>query len=259
METSIRITPGERQALREQYRKSRDPQMRLRAHIVLLLAQGYSWAVIASVLFCSTRPLARWKTRVTQEGVAAVLAAPLRPQPQFAGWWSEIVACWVRELTPRHFGFLRSRWCCGTIVLLLLDSYHLQVSPETVRRWLHREQVVWRRPRPVVGPRDPEREALLQALRQRLALLPANEIAVFQDGGAVNTNPLIGAMGMRRGQQALIPTPGSNEKRSLAGSLHWRTGALRVTEGRPKEGRSGALSATWTSCAVGCCVTARSP
>src|SRR6058998_4306570 len=80
-----------------------------------------------------------------------------------------------------------------------------RVSPETVRQWLHREQLVWRRPRPVVGPTDPQREAKLQALRQLLATLPANEIAVFQDEVDINTNPKIGAMGMRRGQQAEIP------------------------------------------------------
>lgn len=33
--------------------------MRLRAHIILLLAQGYSWALISAVLFCSTRTIAR--------------------------------------------------------------------------------------------------------------------------------------------------------------------------------------------------------
>jgi transposase len=152
-----------------------------------------------------------------------------------------VVASWVTEWTPRDFGFLRSRWCCGVIVLLLLEIHQLQVSPETVRRWLHREQLVWRRPRPVVGPTDPQRETKLQTLRQLLASLPPTEIAVFQDEVDINTNPKIGAMWMRRGQQTELPTPGTNEKRYLAGSLNWRTGALIVTEGFPKQGRTAAL------------------
>jgi putative transposase len=57
---------------------------------------------------------------------------------------------------------VRSRWCCGAIVWLLLEIYELQVSRETVRRWLYREQLVWRRSRPIVGPTDPEREAKLK-------------------------------------------------------------------------------------------------
>ena len=46
---------------------------------------------------------------------------------------------------------------------------------------------------------------------------------------------------MKRSQQAAIETPGNNEKRYLAGSIHWRTGRVFLTEGRPREGRSAAL------------------
>lgn len=241
MESHLRITAHERQVLLEHYRKGVHSRVRLRAHILLLLAQGYSWATIAGVLFCSTRTIARWKTRVEIEGVGAVLAS----SPQAASWlhlgWRALVASWVTELSPRDFGFLRSRWCCGVVVLLLVEMYDLHVSAETVRRWLHREQIVWRRPRPVMGPTDPQRAAKLRALRQLLATLPATEIAVFQDEVDINTNPKVGAMWMRRGQQAEIPTPGTNDKRYLAGSLNWRTGALIVTEGLAKEGRSSAL------------------
>jgi putative transposase len=48
-------------------------------------------------------------------------------------------------------------------------------------------------------------------------------------------------MWMRRGHQAEILTPGTNEKRYLAGSLNWRTGALLVTAGFSKQGRTAAL------------------
>lgn len=241
MANSICMTFAQRQALMEQYRKGVDPRVRLRAHIILLLAQGYSWAVITGVLFCSTRTIARWKTRMEIEGIGAILGPTIPPGLGPSVWWREAVADWVTTWSPRDFGFLRSRWCCRVIVGLLLESYEVRVSPETVRRWLHREQLVWRRPRPVVGPTDPQREAKLQALRQLLATLPANEIAVFQAEVDINTNPKIGAMWMRRGQQVEIPTPGTNEKRYLAGSLNWRTGALIVTEGWSKEGRSAAL------------------
>ena len=47
-----------------------------------------------------------------------------------------------------------------------------------------------------------------------------DEIAVFQDEVDVNTNPKIGCMWMRRGEQAEVETPGNNQKRYLAGSLN---------------------------------------
>jgi len=236
----LRITARERQALLEQYRKGANERVRLRAHILLLLADGYSWAMIVGVLYCSTRTIARWKRRVEEEGIAVALGTPLTAA-RLGGWWSEVVAAWILKSSPRDFGFLRSRWSCQVMVLVLLETYELRVSQETVRRWLQKEQIVWRRPCPVVGPSDPQKEEKLLALRQLLASLPANEIAVFQDEVDVNTNPKIGAMWMRRGQQAKVVTPGTNEKRYLAGSLNWRTGALILTEGLPKEGRTTAL------------------
>ena len=170
-----------------------------------------------------------------------MLAPPAWSQAQVVPWWQKVVAMGVTELTPQTLGFLRSRWCCAVIVVVRWERSQLQVSAETVRRGLHREQLVWRRPRPVVGPTDPERAAVLRDLRQVLATLPADEIAVSQAEVDINTNPKIGAMGMRRGQQAEMPTPGTTDKRSLAGSLNGRTGALLVTAGWPTEGRSAAL------------------
>jgi putative transposase len=236
----LRITARERQALLEQYRKGANERVRLRAHILLLVADGYSWALIVGVLFCSTRTMARWKQRVERDGIRAALGTPASTS-RVGSWWSEGVAAWGLQSSPRDCGFLRSRWSCQVIVLVLLETYELRVGQETVRRWLQKEQIVWRRPCPVVGPSDPQREAKLQALRQLLANLPANEIAVFQDEVEVNTNPEIGAMWMRRGQQAKVVTPGTNEKRYLAGSLNWRTGALILTQGLPKAGRTTAL------------------
>jgi len=81
----------------------------------------------------------------------------------------------------------------------------------------------------------------LRKLRRMLRNLPVDEIAVFQDEVDVNLNPKIGSMWMPRGVQAEVPTPGTNEKRYLAGSLNWRTGDVILTEGLPREGRNTAL------------------
>src|SRR5262249_18565684 len=107
--------------------------------------------------------------------------------------------------------------------------------------WLHHAGLVWRRPRPVLRPRDEQRQAKLDALRQLLAGLPADEAAVFMDEVEVNTNPKVGCMWMRKGEQAEVLTPGTNEKRLLAGSIHGRTGRLVLTRGAPEQGRDAAL------------------
>jgi len=241
MDGTITLRSSERKALLEHYRRNPDRAVRLRAHIVLLLAEGYTWQSIAAVLFCSTRTIARWKRRFEQGGVAALLEDRRGRRSPFGAWWIGLVAAWVRRHTPREFGFLRSRWCCGVVVILLAELTPVRVSSETVRRWLHRANLVWRRPRPVLRPVDPQRAAKLRKLRELLANLPPDEIAVFTDEVDINSNPKIGAMWMLRGRQAEVPTPGTNEKRYLAGSLNWRTGDLLVTKGLPGEGRNAAL------------------
>src|SRR5262249_58141168 len=81
------------------------------------------------------------------------------------------------------------------------------VGRETTRRGLRREQIVWRRPRPVLGRRDPRREAILAELRGLLLGLPDDETVVFEDEVDVNLNPKVGCMWMRRGAQGPGPPP----------------------------------------------------
>jgi len=153
---------------------------------------------------------------------------------RFATEWVAVAVGWVKSHKPRDFGFLRSRWCCEAVVLLLLREHDLEVSRETVRRWLHRGGLVYRRPRPTLGPTDEERETKLNKLRELIAGLPEDETVVFQDEVDLNTNPKIGSMGMVKGHQAKVETPGNNEKRYLSGSIPWRTGPVFLTEGAPR-------------------------
>jgi len=75
----------------------------------------------------------------------------------------------------------------------------------------------------------------LAAIRKLLAELPPDETVVWQDEADINTNPEIGRMWMRRGRQETIPTPGTNQKRYVAGSIHWRTGMIFATEGPKRD------------------------
>jgi putative transposase len=232
---SITLKADERNTLLGYYRRHPDPALRLRAHLILLLADGYTWAAIAALLYCSSRTIDRWQARFRQGRVPALLGKTPGPTPRLTDRWSAVLLGWVTEKTPRDFGFLRSRWCCATFVLLFWRTHRLAVSRETVRRWLHTADLVWRRPRPVLRLRDPERDATLDRLRALLRGLPADEVAVSEDEVDVETNPKIGCMWMPKGKQAEVETPGTNDKRSLAGSLNWRTGAVIVTRGRRRD------------------------
>jgi transposase len=170
MDGSIDLRPSQRKQLLETYRKSTDPHLRLRSHILLLLAGGHSWVTISVMLFCSTATIARWKKRFDRGGVEAVLNPATtagRPAVFWTGW-AAVVLAWVKDCRPLNFGYVRSRWCCATLALVLLDVHHVTVSIETIRRWLGREQMVWRRPRPVLERKDSNRSRKLRAIRQLL-------------------------------------------------------------------------------------------
>jgi transposase len=230
MDGSIYLRPEERKALLRAMRSSSDPGVRLRAHVILLLADGRAWDLIVAVLFTSTSTINRWRKRFLDEGVQGILGTQRPTRSSWSGFWIALVVGWVTSRTPIDFGFVRSRWTCATVAVLLREDHGLQVSRETVRRWLRQEQLVWRRPRPVLGPRDPRRAEKLRKIVALLRNLRADEVAMFQDEVDINTNPKIGAMWMRRGEQAEVITPGNNTKRYLTGSLNWRTGELILSE-----------------------------
>jgi putative transposase len=235
------LTTEQRDELLTIYRKDPDPELRFRSHIILLLGEGHRWDTIEAVLFCSSRTVDRWLKRFQAEGTAG-LTGKKRGRPFRLGLgWVALLVTWVTAKTPGDFGFLRSRWSCAVLALLLREREGVAASRETVRRLLRRGNLVYRRPRPVPPPNEEERQARLAGLRALLEDLPADETAVWQDEVEVHTNPKIGRMWMPKGRQATVPTPGTNKKRHLAGSIHWRTGQVFVTEAAPKQGRNGAL------------------
>src|SRR5437899_737233 len=61
----------------------------------------------------------------------------------------------------------------AVLLVALWDVHRLKVSQETIRRrWLLRENMVWRRPRPV--PTDEQRTWKLRKIRELLRDLPAD-------------------------------------------------------------------------------------
>jgi putative transposase len=235
---SITLRPDQRNALLRHYRRAERPEWRLRAHVLLLLADGVAWSAIASMLYTSPSTIARCRGRFLQGGLGAVFPAA---RPPAACWWAAVIVRWVLDCSPADFGFARSRWSCEAVAVVLAEDCQVQVSREAVRRRLRQAGLVWRRPRPVLRPKDPQRQAKLDALRRLLRSLPADEAAVFMDEVEVNTNPKVGCMWMRKGQQATVETPGTNQRRLLAGSISWRTGRVVLTEGGPGQGRDAAL------------------
>src|SRR2546423_12528416 len=103
----IVLSRRERTTLLDYYRTHPDPAVRLRAHLLLLLADGHSWSLITTVLFCSTRTIARWQERFRAGGLPSLLGQPRGAPPRYGRHWLTLVVQWFTTCSPRAFGFFR--------------------------------------------------------------------------------------------------------------------------------------------------------
>lgn len=237
MEGSIRLSATERKTLLTGCQRGPSLKIARRCQVILLLAADYTWREIRAVAFVSNDLIRSCVNQWRQAGLAEFLEKP--KESRSLPHWLSRVFVWVTQHTPQDFGYFRTRWSCEALAETLAWETGIRLSAETVRRGLHRLGWRWRRPRPIVGLTDPDYDTKLEQIQQLLRNLPDNETAVFQDEVDVHLNPKIGSCWMPCGQQATVSTPGNNEKRHVAGSVHWRTGGLFVSP--PERRRNGQL------------------
>jgi hypothetical protein len=80
-----------------------------------------------------------------------------------------------------------------------------------------REQASRRRPR-LVADGDPNRAAVLAALRQEIAALPEGAVILADDESHVNLLPWLRSTWIVKGERQEVMTPGTNQKRSIFGA-----------------------------------------
>jgi transposase len=199
----------------------------LALHLLLLGAAGRTPSEIAAVLFCSRSSVYRV--------VKAYRAGTLTFDAPTAAEASR-----VRVLTPTlqrsllallgtvpwACGWCRTRWSCATLALELQVRRGVRVSAETVRRWLHELDWVWKRAKLAAKDDDPRRVEKLARIRYTWEHLPARAALFFADELDISLLPKVGYQWMPKGEQLQVLTPGTNEKRYLAGALDMRRGTI---------------------------------
>jgi putative transposase len=140
-------------------------------------------------------------------------------------WLTRSLSAFLKA-APRTYGWCRTRWSCATLTSTLQAKHGIEVSAETVRRWLHEIGWVWERAKLVAKNDDPYRIERLARIRFHHEHLQAPEMMVFADELDIHLLPKVGAAWMPRGTPAEVMTPGTNEKHYLAGALHLATGKV---------------------------------
>jgi transposase len=139
--------------------------------------------------------------------------------------------------SPQDHGHRRPTWTRELLCATLLALGYCHVHVATLSRALRLIRARRGRPRPSVGCPWPKgkKTKRLNRIRQLVAKLPKNEVALYEDEVDIHLNPKIGYDWMGYGQQKEVVTPGKNVKRYLAGALDVRTGELHWVEQQKKD------------------------
>ena len=232
------LSGDERWALRRMARRSKDPDEVRRALAILRLAEGASVSAMGRVVEAARSSVYRWAEAFCREGVRGVCS---RPRGRVSETVTDALVTalhWLLERRPEELGYLRSTWRSELMAKALVEHFGLTAHASTLRRVLGRLGWVWRRARPTLCKRDPDKAEKLARIEAALAeRVPGTEV-FFVDEVDIDLNPRIGLQWTRRGEQPAIPTPGKNRKAYLAGALHAHTGRVLWRGG---EGKNSAL------------------
>lgn len=223
--TILEIPPAEQEQLLKELRRWRWGHL-LTLHILLLCAAGRTPTEIAAFLFCSRTSVYRVVTAYQQSQPGGKRAQ--QATDRLPGGVSRLCRTLLSlvQQAPRAYGWCRTRWSCETLALQLKLRTGIGVSRETVRRWLHQLDYVWKRARHVAKDDDPERASKLARIRHLIEHLGLGQALYFADELDIALLPKLGYQWMLKGTQVEVMTPGTNQKHYLAGALDFRTGQI---------------------------------
>jgi transposase len=224
--TIVEIPPAEQAHMLAEVRRARYGYL-LALHILLLCAAQRTPTEIAAVLFCSRSTVYRVVKAYRAgdlEGIGEEGAeSPAERRPVLGPALKRSVLA-ILHAVPRACGWCRTRWSCATIALELQARRGIAVSAETVRRWLHALDWEWKRAKLVAKDDDSQRVEKLGRIRRAFEQLRAGMALFFTDELDISLLPKVGYQWMPKGTQVEVMTPGTNEKRYLAGALNISTG-----------------------------------
>jgi transposase len=226
----VDIPPAEQAHLLAEVRRARYGYL-LALHILLLCAAQRSPTEIATVLFCSRSTVYRVVRAYRAGELEGVLAEdtlerlPGRRTVLTPALKRSVLA--ILKAGPRACGWCRTRWSCATIALELQARRGMTVSAETVRRWLPALDWEWKRATRVAKDDAPRRVEKLARMRLAFEQLRAGAALFFADELDISLLPKVGYQWMPTGAQVEVLTPGTNEKRYLAGALDMSTGTTQ--------------------------------
>jgi len=226
--TIVEIPPAEQARMQAELRRARYGYV-LALHLLLLCAAGRTPSEVASVLFCSRSSVYRIVRAYRAGTLTFDEATEQATQQRRLRWLTPSLKRSVQALlktAPRAYGWCRTRWSCATLAVEVQVRRGIRVSAETLRHWLHELGWEWKRAKVAAKDDDPERVEKLARIRLAFEQLRAGVALFFADELDISLLPKVGYQWMPKAEQVEVMTPGTNEKRYLAGALDLTTGTI---------------------------------
>ena len=223
-----------RRRLQRIARKSKDVAQVRRALALLHLDRVGAVAETAACFGAGRSSVYRWVRWFRLADVEGLRSLPCgRPVTTLTHRVVALLIKLVRE-SPRKYGYIRSRWTSELLAIEVEEQLGVSIHASTVRRILPALGIVYRRARPFLFRRDPHKAERLAAIEEALAATEKGVGVFYVDEVDINLNPKIGLGWRPVGEQELVPTPGQNKKRYLAGALNAHTGKVVWVESARK-------------------------
>lgn len=213
---------------------TRDKDHARRLLAILLLHEGGSVTEVHLLTGAARSTIARWLNWYRQEGVDGLAPLPAGRAPVLPIANIITVLVLLMQFSPQDFGYQRSRWCTELLAIKINMLMGLNVAASTLRRWLPRMGIVWRRPVPTLRITDPAYQEKMAQIEAALTQCDAANPVFYEDEVDIDLNPKLGADWMFRARQKRVVTPGQNVKHYLAGALHAGTGRVLYVSGTKK-------------------------
>lgn len=218
------ITPAEEQELKRMVRQEVG-RVSQRAQLVLLSAEHHSVPQLAQTFKLTRRTVRIWLRRFDQFGPAGLFDAPRSGRPQKLDPPIQFALLTLLAQDPAVHGYQASFWTVAMLSLAIFSQFGVQLARSTIRQALHRADWRWGRPRLSMPTKtDPNKAQKQWLITQRVVQAGADTAILYADESRMALLPLIRGIWHPRAQQVRIPTPGSNDSRTIFGALNIRTG-----------------------------------
>lgn len=198
-----------------------------RAQLVLLSAQQRAVPELALIFDLHPASVRFWLRRFDQDGPRGLYDAPRSGRPREMDEDND--QCLVRLLAhdpaSGPLANVATTWTVATLTLALIVRRGRYLNRATVRTAMQRVGLRWGRPRLAMPHTvDPDKAAKQWRIVQAVLAAGPAATVLYGDESRIARLPLVRGLWQWVGPQVRIPTPGSNDTRSVFGALHIRTG-----------------------------------